>query len=61
MFNYSGVVDIDSFLQYFISMDLGKFWQISLDAVPEVGSLWFCALVGIRLGVAFIRQAINSF
>ena len=58
-FTSASIPDIDSFLQYFINWDLSQFWHISFNAVPEIGSLWFCALVGIKLGVSCIRQALN--
>ena len=58
-FTSASIPDIDSFLQYFIAWDLSKFWHISVESVPTVGSLWFCTLLGVKIGVSILRQALN--
>jgi len=59
MFNYTSIPNLSEMFGYFISYDFSKFLNMSIADLPTIGSVWFCSLIGVRIGVSFIRQALN--
>lgn len=52
-------MDMDGMISYLMSWDLATFFHISVDSVGVLGSLYFCTLLGVKIGLGILRDALN--
>lgn len=53
------MVDADVLINYVLKWDLSQFFHIALKSIGPVGGVYFCALLGVKLGWGVLRDALN--
>lgn len=53
------MVDSDVLINYVLKWDIAHFFHIAIQSIGPVGGVYFCALLGIKLGWGILRDALS--